>query len=284
MLRILVLGLAAVACAGCFTPLQEIDWPLLARDGGAHPQPDGGACPAQCAADQQCIAGACVTCGCGTKSCGTDACGNSCGACTGVGTTCDVLGHCVNAGCIPTCSGMMPTCDAATRICQCTAGSCGTGQFCVQGVCQTGCPAGQKCASACCGTNQACVSGVCVTCACGGRECGTDDCGNACGACTFPKTCNASGKCITTCQPPCSGTVPVCDTVSMTCRCSATSCNTGSVCTQIGVCQACSSGCCPKTCAEQGIACGKAGDGCGSELNCGSCTPPQTCGANGQCG
>jgi hypothetical protein len=45
--------------------------------------------------------------------------------------------------------------------------------------------------------------------------------------------------------------------------------------------------CTPRTCAAQGLACGPTGDGCGHILQCGTCTPPQTCGgggALGQCG
>jgi hypothetical protein len=45
--------------------------------------------------------------------------------------------------------------------------------------------------------------------------------------------------------------------------------------------------CKPLTCAGQKITCGPAGDGCGQELNCGSCAAPQTCGGGGmygQCG
>jgi hypothetical protein len=45
--------------------------------------------------------------------------------------------------------------------------------------------------------------------------------------------------------------------------------------------------CTPLTCAGQGIGCGFAGDGCGNLLQCGLCTPPQTCGGGGvpgQCG
>src|SRR5262249_41926075 len=36
--------------------------------------------------------------------------------------------------------------------------------------------------------------------------------------------------------------------------------------------------CCPKTCAQQGIQCGPAGDGCGNLLDCGTCPPPLICG------
>jgi hypothetical protein len=46
--------------------------------------------------------------------------------------------------------------------------------------------------------------------------------------------------------------------------------------------------CTPKTCQQQNISCGPAGDGCGNQIpNCGNCTPPQTCGGGGvpgQCG
>jgi hypothetical protein len=38
---------------------------------------------------------------------------------------------------------------------------------------------------------------------------------------------------------------------------------------------------------DQGIACGPAGDGCGNEIQCGTCTSPDTCGGGGtagQCG
>ncbi len=42
--------------------------------------------------------------------------------------------------------------------------------------------------------------------------------------------------------------------------------------------------CTPKTCAQQGITCGPAGDGCGGLLQCGNCVSPQTCGGGGQPG
>jgi len=37
--------------------------------------------------------------------------------------------------------------------------------------------------------------------------------------------------------------------------------------------------CVPRTCMDQGIHCGPAGDGCGGTIQCGSCTAPQECGA-----
>ncbi len=79
-----------------------------------------------------------------------------------------------------------------------------------------------------------------------------DGCGNLldCGTCTPPLTCGGGG-------------VP-------------------------GQCGAIDGGvCAPETCAQQSIGCGPAGDGCGNLLDCGTCTPPLTCGGGGvpgQCG
>lgn len=45
--------------------------------------------------------------------------------------------------------------------------------------------------------------------------------------------------------------------------------------------------CTPRSCAQQGLSCGLASDGCGATLNCGGCTAPATCGGagvSGQCG
>jgi hypothetical protein len=44
--------------------------------------------------------------------------------------------------------------------------------------------------------------------------------------------------------------------------------------------------CTPRTCADQKVECGPAGDGCGTQLDCGSCVFPQTCGGadNFKCG
>lgn len=51
------------------------------------------------------------------------------------------------------------------------------------------------------------------------------------------------------------------------------------------VCHApCVGGCLPVTCAQLGIQCGPAGDGCGALLLCGGCPPFQTCGGGGQYG
>jgi hypothetical protein len=44
--------------------------------------------------------------------------------------------------------------------------------------------------------------------------------------------------------------------------------------------------CTPRTCAAQSIECGPAGDGCGNEIECGSCPAGQSCGGGGpgKCG
>jgi hypothetical protein len=44
--------------------------------------------------------------------------------------------------------------------------------------------------------------------------------------------------------------------------------------------------CTPRTCKDQNIQCGPAGDGCGQQLDCGPCTTPDSCGGanNFQCG
>jgi hypothetical protein len=42
--------------------------------------------------------------------------------------------------------------------------------------------------------------------------------------------------------------------------------------------------CTPLSCADQGIACGPAGDGCGAAVQCGDCPPGQQCGGGGKPG
>ena len=93
-----------------------------------------------------------------------------------------------------------------------------------------------------------------LTCTELGYTCGTqgDGCGGTldCGTCTAPQTCGGGGQ-AGQCGFPDAGT------------------------------------CAPLTCAQQNFNCGPAGDGCGGTLDCGPCTPPQTCGGGGtfgQCG
>jgi hypothetical protein len=56
-------------------------------------------------------------------------------------------------------------------------------------------------------------------------------------------------------------------------------CGGGGVASQCGYPDA--SSCSPLTCAQQSINCGPAGDGCGNQIDCGSCTAPETCGGGG---
>jgi hypothetical protein len=139
------------------------------------------------------------------------------------------------------------TCASLGYECGPAADGCGGLLSC--GTCQ---------APLCCGSLHfdRCAADICVpgTCAQENVACGLagDGCGGLldCGACPPPQACGASG-----------------------------------VFGQCGLSDAAI--CAPETCAEQGIDCGVAGDGCGDELMCGTCTPPQTCGGagvRGQCG
>jgi hypothetical protein len=142
------------------------------------------------------------------------------------------------------------------------------------------------------------------TCAQIGANCGPvgDGCGGMlnCGTCMLPQTCGGGG------QPSVCGGMAC---VPRTCAQQNISCGpAGDGCgglLQCGMCTApatCGGGgmpgvcgvsvvdagaCVPRTCAEQNISCGPAGDGCGGQLDCGTCTAPQTCGGggvHGQCG
>jgi hypothetical protein len=70
------------------------------------------------------------------------------------------------------------------------------------------------------------------------------------------------------------------------------SCPTGQTCGGGGMSGVCTGSstppgtCSPETCAQQGITCGPAGDGCGNAISggCGVCTPPETCGGGGVSG
>jgi N-acetylneuraminic acid mutarotase len=92
-----------------------------------------------------------------------------------------------------------------------------------------------------------------LTCAAQGKSCGPagDGCGGVlnCGTCVAPQTCGGAG--------------------------------TPSVC---GTAVPPGGACVPQTCAQLGASCGPAADGCGGLLNCGSCTPPASCGGTGVSG
>ena len=142
-----------------------------------------------------------------------------------------------------------------------------------------------------------------------GQECGyaPDGCGGlvACGTCSDGKSCGAgdppiANKCgKVTCAPHKCPSEIACGFASDGCSGVAAcgSCPPGQTCNN-GKCG--SSGCTPKTCADQGLECGQAGDACGQVVTCpacpannacvaGKCIPltctPKTCAAQGiQCG
>jgi hypothetical protein len=130
-----------------------------------------------------------------------------------------------------------------------------------------------------------------------------DGCGNSidCGPCTPPQTCGGGGvpgqcgapdggKCTPqTCMQQNIGCGPAGDGCGNALDCGPCTppftCGGGGV---PGQCGAPDAGMCkPLTCLDQHIGCGPAGDGCGNALDCGPCTPPETCGGGGvpgQCG
>jgi hypothetical protein len=162
------------------------------------------------------------------------------------------------------------------------------------------------------GPSEAPDARICVpaTCATLGYQCGytADGCGGLllCGGpCIPPQFCggggfNLCGGCnglgcgCFACQPrTCAQQSITCGPANDGCgnkldcgTCPASqTCGGGGVPGQCGFSDA--SACVPDTCTDQQINCGPAGDGCGSELMCGGCTLPQTCGGGGvygQCG
>ena len=97
-----------------------------------------------------------------------------------------------------------------------------------------------------------------------------------------PSSCAELGaNCGTVTDTPCGGVVD------------CGNCPVGQVCGGAGVHNRCArgtsaDGCAPLTCAEQGVSCGPAGDGCDGILSCGTCMAPQSCGGSpskpGECG
>jgi hypothetical protein len=130
-----------------------------------------------------------------------------------------------------------------------------------------------------------------------------DGCGNPldCGPCTPPLTCGGGGvpgQCGApdggTCKPQTCpqqniGCGPAGDGCGNRIDCGPCTppftCGGGGVPFQCGAME--SGSCMPLTCADLNLSCGPAGDGCGNALDCGTCTPPATCGGGGvpgQCG
>ncbi len=217
--------------------------------------------------------------GCDGGTCGGGGVPSVCGGSTCVPATCDNAGA---GGTAVQCGTAADGCGDALDCGGCDGGTCGGG-----------------------GTPNVCGSQTCVpqTCAEQGIGCGPagDGCGNAiqCPACTPPDTCGGGGV---SSQCGSSACVPVtCLSLGYNCGPAGNGC--GGEIASCGTCQpgyACGAGgqpgvcgpldaaaCVPQTCAEQGIGCGPAGDGCGNEIQCPMCTAPATCGGGGvagQCG
>jgi hypothetical protein len=247
--------------------------------------------------------GSCVprTCPSLGYDCGAaaDGCGSllQCGTCTSPqycgGGGFDVCGTAGNDGggpCVPqTCASLGYTCGAVADGCggllQC--GMCTAPQFCGGG------------GYAKCGGNS---GGSCVpaTCASLGYNCGfaADGCGGTlvCGTCNNPQFCGGGGPNLCgaveggTCTPltcasyaagTCGQQSDGCGGLTANCSsCTAPqTCGGGGVPNQCG--QSDAGQCTPLTCGQQNITCGPAGDGCGNQLQCGTCVAPQTCGGGG---
>ncbi|HEY7954032.1 MAG TPA: hypothetical protein VII38_02030, partial [Polyangia bacterium] len=221
--------------------------------------------------------------GCGgTQNCGSCSGGQVCG---GGGTP----GVCAGGCTTKTCTQLGFNCGTQTDGCggMQTCGTCAPPQSCGGG-----------------GAPGVCGGGACVplTCAQQGIACGPagDGCGgtalpNPCGTCVAPQTCGGGGipgQCGGGCTPlDCTQLGLNCGAAGDGCggliaggcgTCPAgTTCGGGGMAGQCGAPPDGGAMCKPLTCVAQGLSCGSAGDGCGNLLDCGTCTPPQTCGGGG---
>jgi hypothetical protein len=134
-----------------------------------------------------------------------------------------------------------------------------------------------------------------------GANCGPvgNGCGGMlnCGTCTLPQTCGGGGM-----PSVCGGMACMprtCAAQSISCGPAGDGCGGSLNCGACTAPQTCGGGgipgmcgfrgvdagmCMPETCASQHLSCGPAGNGCGGSLDCGSCTPPDTCGGGGMPG
>jgi hypothetical protein len=130
-----------------------------------------------------------------------------------------------------------------------------------------------------------------------------DGCGNLlqCGPCTAPQTCGGGGV-PGQCGAPDGGSCmpQTCQQQGINCGPAGDGCGNPLTCGTCMAPQTCGGGgvpgqcgypdggsCAPSSCSQQRITCGSTSDGCGNVLQCGTCTPPQTCGGGGvpgQCG
>jgi len=133
-----------------------------------------------------------------------------------------------------------------------------------------------------------------ITCGPAGNGCGAEI--TSCGMCMPPETCGGGGVFGTCGVPPGPCTKATCKDQNIGCGPAGDgcgnpldcgSCPAGQTCGADGMKGQCvtppgTSPCTPKSCADQNITCGPAGDGCGgSHASCGMCTLPETCGGGG---
>ncbi len=196
-----------------------------------------------------------------------------------------VVGNCKPKTCQELGVDCGPVADGCGALLQC--GTCSAPSICGGG----GTPSK-------CGGSVACVPKTCAqlasTCGpagdgCGGAlDCGTCAAPASCGGGGTPSTCGGTSACIpktcaqlgATCGPAgdgCGGALN-CGTCAAPTFCGGG--GTPSTCGG-GISADAGSTCVPKTCAQRGITCGPAGDGCGGSLSCGGCTAPQSCGGGG---
>ena len=244
-----------------------------------------GSCP-DCGA-LTCCQGKCVDIMHDVMACGS--CNNACAP----GNTCN-KGQCqppAGSSCKDGCGNGLCCGDACTDIssdpehCGSCDNACPPESVCDQGKCRVPCT---------CDENQLCnENGACVP-ACGGVICKNNEicCQDAC----VPK--NDKNNC-GTCGNACNGDTPVCQNGTCTSDCDPmTDCNgvcvdttrddqncgtCGHACGPNSECRDSDCACKSKTCAELGFNCGKTDDGCGNELDCGTCIGDDVCQEN-HCG
>lgn len=186
------------------------------------------------------------------------------------------LASCISQDTAPAC--VPRTCAQIGATCGMQGNGCGGQLNC--GVCV----GAQTCGGG--GVPNQCGGGVCVpkTCAnypgtCGVQSNGCGGVTTSCGTCPgVPCTAKTCANYPTSCgaqSDGCGSLTAVCGTCAWPYTCGG-----GGVANQCGMPDG--GGCLPKTCAQQGILCGPAGDGCGNLIaSCGTCPPGQGCGGGG---
>jgi hypothetical protein len=222
--------------------------------------------------------------------------GDGCGGLTPSCGTCPPGQTCGGGGRPYECGG--PTC--APKTCAQLGLQCGPAGDGCGGTLQCGtCPPGQTCGGG--GVHGICGGPSCtpIGCAAQNAKCGYvgDGCGASvfCGTCPPGETCGGGGvpnECGgPKCTPrSCAAQAIECGPAGDGCggRLFCGECVGGKVCGGGGIPGKCGNPntvpCKPRTCADQKVSCGPAGDGCGGALDCGTCVPPETCGGGGEPG